>query len=51
MYSLPDKQVLCHSEFVSGGSCLLWAPICVDKKAITIIAGFTDGVVRCISLF
>ena len=46
MYDLPEKKLLCHSEFASGGSTLMWAPIEVDKQAITLIAGFTDGVVR-----
>lgn len=46
MYDLPEKQLVCHSEFVSGGSTLLWAPITIDSQAVTIIAGFVDGVVR-----
>ena len=50
VYSLPDKQVLCHSEFASGGSSLIWAPVSVDAQAVTIIAGFTDGVLRYITV-
>ncbi len=46
VYNLSNKQLLCHSEFVSGGSSILWAPCSVDPQAVTIIAGFVDGVIR-----
>lgn len=48
MYDLPEKKLVCHSEFASGGSALLWAPTTIDDQAVTIIAGFADGVVRCV---
>ena len=46
MYSLPEKQLLCHSDFSSGGSSIIWAPTSIDEEAVTIIAGFSDGVIR-----
>ena len=46
VYNVPEKKLLCHSEFASGGSALIWAPIEVDEQAVTLIAGFVDGVVR-----
>ncbi len=46
VYDLPEKKLLCHSEFASGGSALMWAPIEIDEQAVTLIAGFADGVVR-----
>ena len=46
VYDLPSKQLLCHSQYASGGSSLIWAPVAVDPSAMTIFAGFTDGVVR-----
>ena len=46
MYDLPTKQLLCHSQYTSGGSSLIWAPVSVDESATTIFAGFSDGVVR-----
>ena len=46
VYNLPEKELVCHSEFASGGSTVLWAPTTIDQQAVTIIAGFTDGVVR-----
>ena len=46
VYDLPSKQLLCHSQYTSGGSSLIWAPVTVDPSATTIFAGFTDGVVR-----
>ncbi|XP_069115004.1 cilia- and flagella-associated protein 44-like isoform X2 [Argopecten irradians] len=42
---LQQKQ-LCEMKFPSGGSSLLWAPQVVDPKGATILAGFSDGVVR-----
>lgn len=46
VYDLPSKQLLCHSQYTSGGSSLIWAPVTVDPSATTIFAGFTDGVIR-----
>ena len=46
VYDLPSKQLLCHSQYTSGGSSLIWAPVTIDPSATTIFAGFTDGVVR-----
>ena len=46
VYDLPSKQLLCHNQYTSGGSSLIWAPLTVDPSATTIFAGFTDGVVR-----
>lgn len=46
VYDLPNKQLLCHSQYTLGGSSLIWAPVTVDPSATTIFAGFTDGVVR-----
>ncbi len=47
MYDLPSKEVLCHSQFSSGGSSILWAPPSVDPTTITLITGHQDGVLRC----
>ena len=50
VYDLPSKQLLCHSQYTSGGSSLIWAPVIVDPSATTIFAGFTDGVVRSVEI-
>ena len=44
--SLESSEVLCHVKYPSGGSSLVWAPLTVDSSGMTLIAGFTDGVLR-----
>ena len=46
MCSLETSSVLCHIKYPSGGSFLIWAPLTVDSSGMTLIAGFTDGVLR-----
>ncbi len=46
VYDLPTRVVLCHSQFSSGGSSLLWAPPTIDPTTTTLITGHQDGVLR-----
>ncbi len=46
VYSLESSEVLCHVKYPSGGSSLIWGPLILDASGMTLVAGFTDGVVR-----
>ena len=46
MYNLKYNKVLCHSKFASGGSALAWAPLSMDPAGITLLTGYSDGVLR-----
>ena len=41
-----SSEILCHVKYPGGGSSLIWAPLSVDSSGLTLVAGFTDGVVR-----
>ncbi|KAK3107710.1 hypothetical protein FSP39_020546 [Pinctada imbricata] len=46
VYDYIQRKQLCEHKFVDAGTCLIWAPRTVDPKATTVLAGFSDGVVR-----
>ena len=44
------KHTLVCKKYKSGGSCILWPGRNVDSKMVTLIGGFTDGVIRVMTL-
>ena len=44
------KQTLVRNKYKAGGSCILWPGRNVDSKMVTLIGGFSDGVVRVMTL-
>ncbi|XP_022324096.2 cilia- and flagella-associated protein 44-like isoform X1 [Crassostrea virginica] len=46
VFDFLQKKQLCEKRFADAGTALIWAPQIVDAKAKTIIAGFSDGVIR-----
>jgi len=44
------KNTLVSKKYKSGGSCILWPGRNVDSKMATLIGGFTDGVIRVMTL-
>ncbi|CAH1262544.1 CFAP44 [Branchiostoma lanceolatum] len=50
VYDHAAKLPLCTAKYTAGGSALCWAPLVVDQEGSTLIAGFTDGVVRVLTV-
>ncbi|XP_048773099.2 cilia- and flagella-associated protein 44-like isoform X2 [Ostrea edulis] len=50
VFDFLQKKQLCEKRFADAGTALIWAPQIVDAKAKTIIAGFSDGVVRVMTI-
>ncbi|XP_062616211.1 cilia- and flagella-associated protein 44-like [Saccostrea cucullata] len=50
VFDFLQKKQLYEKRFADAGTALIWAPQIVDPKAKTIIAGFSDGVVRIMSI-
>ncbi|XP_019642802.1 PREDICTED: cilia- and flagella-associated protein 44-like isoform X3 [Branchiostoma belcheri] len=50
VYDHAAKLPLCTAKYTAGGSALCWAPLVVDPEGSTLIAGFTDGVVRVLTV-
>ncbi|XP_078590601.1 cilia- and flagella-associated protein 44-like isoform X5 [Branchiostoma floridae x Branchiostoma japonicum] len=50
VYDHAAKLPLCTAKYTAGGSALCWAPLLVDPEGSTLIAGFTDGVVRVLTV-
>ncbi|XP_041471026.1 cilia- and flagella-associated protein 44-like [Lytechinus variegatus] len=46
VYDNVSKMPLCHSNFNAGSTALLWLPQIIDPKGASVLAGFSDGVVR-----
>ncbi|XP_063689301.1 cilia- and flagella-associated protein 44-like isoform X19 [Bolinopsis microptera] len=44
------KHTLVRKKYKSGGSCILWPGRNVDSKCVTLIGGFSDGVIRVMTL-
>ncbi|KAI8930033.1 WD40-repeat-containing domain protein [Entophlyctis helioformis] len=49
IYDYTSKTTLNRSKFHAGGSCLSFLPEILDSVGKTIVAGFTDGVLRIVS--
>lgn len=46
IYDFAAKKLMAESHFIAHGCCIIWAPETVDSKGKTVLAGFSDGVVR-----
>ena len=45
-----QKKTLVYQKYKPGGSCMIWANRIIDSRMGTLIAGFSDGVIRVINL-
>ncbi|XP_052720233.1 cilia- and flagella-associated protein 44-like isoform X2 [Crassostrea angulata] len=50
VFDFLQKKQLCEKRFPDAGTTLIWAPQIVDTKGKTIISGFSDGVVRVMTI-
>ncbi|XP_028405556.1 cilia- and flagella-associated protein 44-like [Dendronephthya gigantea] len=50
LYDYVNKTPLCFAKYSRGATSLLWLPKSVDPKCSSILCGFSDGVVRLLSV-
>ncbi|XP_038057956.1 cilia- and flagella-associated protein 44-like isoform X2 [Patiria miniata] len=50
VFDYASKTPICSTKFNAGSTSMLWVPPTVDPKGSTILAGFSDGVVRSLTI-